>query len=465
MLSDAPGARAVIIATGSEVSLALEAQKQLAAAGIAGAGGVDALDQRFRPPGRRVPELGAAARHSQRSRSRPASRDYWRKYVGPGGRGGRHRPLRRVGPGRRPVQALRLHPGERRQSRQEHRQDDQGSHQRIRPHRPQDPARPLRGRQEARPAVRRHQRPGRRADQRAPPQVRHGARAFPGNVRVDGDSIVVNDDRIKVVAERDPAKLPWKSLGVDVVLECTGLFTSKAKAGAHLQAGAKKVIISAPGDKDVDRTVVFGRQPPVAQGVDTVISNASCTTNCLAPLVKALDDRIGVSSGLMNTIHSFTNDQVLTDVYHRDLRRARAAGHNMIPTKTGAAAAVGPGAAAPERQARRLLDPRADHQRLDRRPDLRGEEADHGRRGEQGGEAGVRRRAEGHPRVHDRAAGVVGLQPQPGQLDLRRRPDAGVRRHAGQGVLLVRQRVGLLQPHARRHRGLRARSAPPWRSR
>jgi glyceraldehyde 3-phosphate dehydrogenase len=164
---------------------------------------------------------------------------------------------------------------------------------------------------------------------------------FPSAVRVDGDSIVVNDDRIKVVAERDPAKLPWKTLGVDLVMECTGLFTSKAKAGAHLQAGAKKVVISAPGEKDVDRTVVFGVNHQTLKGSDTVISNASCTTNCLAPLVKAIDDRIGVACGLMNTIHSFTNDQVLTDVYHKDLRRARSAVENMIPTKTGAAAAVG----------------------------------------------------------------------------------------------------------------------------
>jgi glyceraldehyde 3-phosphate dehydrogenase len=164
---------------------------------------------------------------------------------------------------------------------------------------------------------------------------------FPQKVRVDGDSIVVGSDRIRVAAERDPAKLPWKSLGVDIVLECTGLFTSKARASAHVQAGAKKVIISAPGDKDVDRTVVFGVNHKTLKGSDTVISNASCTTNCLAPLVKAIDDRIGVASGLMNTIHSFTNDQVLTDVYHKDLRRARSATHNMIPTKTGAAAAVG----------------------------------------------------------------------------------------------------------------------------
>jgi glyceraldehyde 3-phosphate dehydrogenase len=164
---------------------------------------------------------------------------------------------------------------------------------------------------------------------------------FPASVRVDGDSIVVNNERIRVVAERDPAKLPWRNLGVDIVLECTGLFTSKAKAGAHLQAGAKRVVISAPGEKDVDRTVVYGVNHKTLKDSDTVISNASCTTNCLAPLVKAIDDRIGVASGLMNTIHSFTNDQVLTDVFHKDLRRARSATHNMIPTKTGAAAAVG----------------------------------------------------------------------------------------------------------------------------
>jgi glyceraldehyde 3-phosphate dehydrogenase len=164
---------------------------------------------------------------------------------------------------------------------------------------------------------------------------------FKGTVQVEGDSLVANGDRIKVVAERDPAKLPWKALGVDVVMECTGLFTSKAKAGAHLTAGAKKVIISAPGEKDVDRTVVMGVNHQSIKATDSVISNASCTTNCLAPLVKALDDRIGVVSGLMTTVHSYTNDQVLTDVFHKDLRRARSATHNMIPTKTGAAAAVG----------------------------------------------------------------------------------------------------------------------------
>ena len=164
---------------------------------------------------------------------------------------------------------------------------------------------------------------------------------FPGTVSVAGDSLIVNGDKIKVLSERDPAKLPWGQLGVDVVHECTGLFTSKAKAGAHLQGGAKKVIISAPGGKDIDATVVYGVNHKVLKASDTVISNASCTTNCLAPVVKVLHDNIGVVNGIMTTIHAYTNDQVLTDVYHTDLRRARSATSSMIPTKTGAAAAVG----------------------------------------------------------------------------------------------------------------------------
>ena len=164
---------------------------------------------------------------------------------------------------------------------------------------------------------------------------------FPGTVAVDGEALVVNGDRIQVCAKRNPAELPWKDLKVDVVLECTGLFTSKEKASAHLAAGAKKVIISAPGAKDVDATIVYGVNHKTLKAAHTVVSNASCTTNCLAPLVKALHDRIGVVSGLMTTVHSYTNDQVLTDVYHEDLRRARSASMNMIPTKTGAAAAVG----------------------------------------------------------------------------------------------------------------------------
>ena len=164
---------------------------------------------------------------------------------------------------------------------------------------------------------------------------------FPGEVSVDGGDLVVNGDRIKVCAERDPSKLPWKDLGVDIVLECTGLFTSKAKASAHIAAGAKKVIISAPGDKDVDGTFVYGVNEGDIKATDTVISNASCTTNCLAPLAKVLHEEIGIVHGLMTTIHSYTNDQVLTDVYHKDLRRARSATMSQIPTKTGAAAAVG----------------------------------------------------------------------------------------------------------------------------
>jgi glyceraldehyde 3-phosphate dehydrogenase len=164
---------------------------------------------------------------------------------------------------------------------------------------------------------------------------------FNGTVTVDGDSMVVNGDRIKVLSERDPSKLPWGQLGVDVVFECTGIFTSKAKAGAHLAGGAKKVLISAPGGSDVDGTVVFGVNHNILTAAMTVVSNASCTTNCLAPLAKVLNDGIGIESGLMTTIHAYTNDQVLTDVYHEDLRRARSATMSMIPTKTGAAAAVG----------------------------------------------------------------------------------------------------------------------------
>ena len=164
---------------------------------------------------------------------------------------------------------------------------------------------------------------------------------FPGTVTVDGDCIVVNGDKIKVIAERDPSKIKWGEMGVDVVLECTGFFTSKAAASKHLEGGAKKVIISAPGGKDVDATIVYGVNHQVLKATDTVISNASCTTNCLAPLVKPLNDTIGVETGLMTTIHAYTNDQKLSDVYHEDVRRARAASMSMIPTKTGAAAAVG----------------------------------------------------------------------------------------------------------------------------
>ena len=164
---------------------------------------------------------------------------------------------------------------------------------------------------------------------------------FPGEVQVDGNAMVVNGDRIRVLAERDPSKLPWGELGAEFILECTGLFSSRAKASAHLKGGAKKVVISAPGGEDVDATIVYGVNHEILKSSFTVISNASCTTNCLAPVAKVLHDKVGIGAGIMTTIHSYTNDQVLTDVYHSDLRRARSATMSQIPTKTGAAAAVG----------------------------------------------------------------------------------------------------------------------------
>lgn len=163
---------------------------------------------------------------------------------------------------------------------------------------------------------------------------------FPGDIHVDGDYLVINGDRIHVTAERDPAKLPWGELGIDVVYECTGIFTDRAKASLHLQAGAKKVLVSAPAD-DVDATIVYGVNHHTLKPEHTIVSNASCTTNCLAPIVKPLHEKLGVVHGLMNTVHAFTNDQVLNDNMHKDLRRARAANRSIIPTKTGAAAAVG----------------------------------------------------------------------------------------------------------------------------
>jgi len=164
---------------------------------------------------------------------------------------------------------------------------------------------------------------------------------FDGDVSVDGDYMIVNGDKIKVCAERNPADLPWGELGVDAVLECTGIFRTKEKAALHLQAGAKKVVISAPAGDPVDATIVYGVNDNVLKSSDTIISNASCTTNCLAPLVKPLHDTLGVEHGLMVTIHAYTNDQMLSDSYHKDLRRARSATENMIPASTGAAKAVG----------------------------------------------------------------------------------------------------------------------------
>lgn len=163
---------------------------------------------------------------------------------------------------------------------------------------------------------------------------------FNASVSHDSKAIYVNNDEILTLSVRNPAELPWADLKVDVVLECTGLFTDRKTAGAHLTAGAKKVIISAPG-KEVDATVVYGVNHHILTPDMNIISNASCTTNCLAPVAKPLYEALGIESGLMTTIHAYTNDQRLSDVYHSDVRRARAAAMSMIPTKTGAAAAVG----------------------------------------------------------------------------------------------------------------------------
>jgi glyceraldehyde 3-phosphate dehydrogenase len=163
---------------------------------------------------------------------------------------------------------------------------------------------------------------------------------FPGEVVVDGNDLVVNGDRLRVLAEPDPQQLPWQELGAEIVLECTGRFRTMEDASGHISAGAGRVIISAPG-KGVDATVVYGVNHHVLEESHRVISNASCTTNCLAPMAKALNDSVGIRSGNMTTVHAYTNDQVLTDKFHKDPRRARAAAHSIIPTKTGAADAVG----------------------------------------------------------------------------------------------------------------------------
>ena len=279
---------------------------------------------------------------------------------------------------------------------------------------------------------------------------------FPGTVTVEGEYMVVNGDRIRVCAKRNPAELPWKEMGVDVVLECTGLFTTKEKAGAHLAAGAKKVIISAPGGKDVDGTIVYGVNHGTLKASHTVISNASCTTNCLAPMAKVLNDKVGIVAGLMTTIHAYTNDQVLTDVYHEDLRRARSATMSMIPTKTGAAAAVG--LVLPELNGKldgyamrvptinvSIVDLTFTAKRATTVDEINGfmKEA-----------AG---RDERHPRLHEGAARLGRLQPQPGFVHVRCDADQGRRRHARESRRLVRQRVGLFQPHAGHHHRIHGR--------
>ena len=164
---------------------------------------------------------------------------------------------------------------------------------------------------------------------------------FSKNVECDEKNLVVDGKKIHAFSERNPENIPWKDANVDIVLECTGIFTSKSQCTKHIEGGAKKVIISAPGKSDVDATIVYGVNHQTLDSSHKVISNASCTTNCLAPIAKVLNDEIGIEGGIMTTVHSYTNDQVLTDVYHSDLRRARSATQSMIPTKTGAAAAVG----------------------------------------------------------------------------------------------------------------------------
>ena len=267
--------------------------------------------------------------------------------------------------------------------------------------------------------------------------------------------MMVNGDRIRVFAERDPAKLPWGDVGVEYVLECTGLFTTKAKAGAHLKGGAKKVVISAPGGEDVDATIVYGVNHQTLKSGYTVISNASCTTNCLAPVAKVLHDKVGIAAGIMTTIHSYTNDQVLTDVYHADLRRARSATMSQIPTKTGAAAAVG--LVLPELKGK--LDgfavrvPTINVSLVDLTFSAR--RATSVEEVNQALQAGRRSGPlQGDPRVQRCAAGVDRLQRRCALLDLRRHAHQGSRRHDGQGVRLVRQRVGLLQSHDRHHAGV-----------
>ena len=271
---------------------------------------------------------------------------------------------------------------------------------------------------------------------------------FPGEVSVDGDTISVDGTALKVLSERDPAALPWGDLGVDVVIESTGFFTARDDAAKHLAAGAKKVIISAPA-KEPDVTVALGVNFDSDYDRDNhhIISNASCTTNCLAPLAKVLNDSFGIEQGLMTTIHAYTADQRLQDMPHKDLRRARAAAVNLIPTTTGAAKAVG--LVLPELNGKLngfsvrapvITGSVVDLVFTPSQPDRPGR----GQRRRQGGRRGP---AEGHPRLHRGPDRLHRHRRRPALLDLRRRPDDGDRRRqADQGGLLVRQRVGLLEP-------------------
>ena len=261
---------------------------------------------------------------------------------------------------------------------------------------------------------------------------------FPGTVTVEGDSISLGNGKIKVSAERDPTKLPWKELGVDIALECTGIFSAKAKASAHLTAGAKRVLVSAPSD-GADATIVFGVNHDKLTKDHLVVSNGSCTTNCLAPVAKVLNDTVGIETGFMTTIHAYTGDQPTLDTLHNDLYRGRAAAMSMIPTSTGAAKAIG--LVLPELQGKLdgVCDPRADAERLGGRSQDHRAAQDRREGNQRGDEARLRAAAQGHPRLHHRAQRLDRLQPRPAFLHLPHGPDQGAERHAGAGDGVVRQ--------------------------
>ena len=274
---------------------------------------------------------------------------------------------------------------------------------------------------------------------------------FPGTVTVDGDSISLGNGKIKVSAERDPSKLPWKELGVDIALECTGIFTAKDKASAHLTAGAKRVLVSAPADS-ADATIVYGVNHDKLTKDHLVVSNASCTTNCLAPVAKVLNDTVGIETGFMTTIHAYTGDQPTLDTMHKDLYRGRAAAMSMIPTSTGAAKAIG--LVLPELKGKldgvaiRVPTPNVSVVDLKivakRATDVKEINEAMKRAAEQ--------QLKGILGYTDRAERLDRLQPRSALVHLPPGPDQGAERHAGARDVLVRQRMGLLQPHGRHRR-------------
>jgi glyceraldehyde 3-phosphate dehydrogenase len=253
---------------------------------------------------------------------------------------------------------------------------------------------------------------------------------FPGTVTVEGDSINLGNGRIKVTAHRDPATLPWKELGVDIALECTGLFTARDKAAAHLAAGAKRVLVSAPAE-NADATIVYGVNHDKLTRDHLVVSNGSCTTNCLAPVAKILNDTVGIETGFMTTIHAYTGDQPTLDTLHKDPYRGRAAAMSMVPTSTGAAKAIG--LVLPE------LKGKLDGVAIRVPTEDRRLAQDRRRRNQRGDEARLRAAAQGHPRLHHRAQRLDRLQPRSAFLYPPHGPDQGSERHAGAGDVVVRQ--------------------------